>query len=259
MRRFVLVLLAIPLISGCGGVDGSLFATAVRTTESAGGAEVAYQWNYDVPGRDSPVVMLGSGVEDVTQRHAHIEAQLPSEFPGGGDIEAVGDDDVIYMRAPFMRPALAGKEWMKLDLGRAYESLGVELDALGQVGKGSYDQLGALREVSDGVQDEGRQVVRGIEATHYSARVDFDKLPGERLQKLAKLSGDTHVDIDVWIEDSGRIRRMEWAQRLPNGVRMTMIMEYVRFGVPVHIENPDEGDVFDVTDATIQELQQELN
>ena len=40
---------------------------------------------------------------------------------------------------------------------------------------------------------------------------------------------------------------------------MTMIMEYVRFGVPVDIDNPDEGDVFDITDATIQELQQELN
>ena len=178
MRRFLLVLLAIPLISGCGGVDGSLLATAVHNTEAAGGAEVVYQWNYELPGEDKTVVMLGSGVEDVTQRHARVTAQLPAEFPGGGELEAVGDDDVIYMRAPFMRPALAGKEWMKLDFGRAYESLGVELGALGQVGKGSADQLAALAEVSDGVHDEGRQVVRDVEATHYSATIDFDKLPG---------------------------------------------------------------------------------
>ena len=52
----LLALLAIPLLSGCGGgVDASLFATAVRNTEAAGGAEVAFQWTYEVPGRGEPV------------------------------------------------------------------------------------------------------------------------------------------------------------------------------------------------------------
>ena len=36
-------------------MDASLFATAVRNTEAAGGAEVAFQWTYEVPGRGEPV------------------------------------------------------------------------------------------------------------------------------------------------------------------------------------------------------------
>lgn len=260
MRRLVLVLLAIPVLSGCGGVDGSLFATAVRNTQAAGGAEVAFQWNYEIPGQDRSIVMYGSGFEDVSKRHASIKAQLPAEAPGGGEMELIADEQVMYMRAPFMEAALGGKDWMKLDLGRLDESLGLEGDAIGQMGQGSADQLEALAQLSDGVEDEGREVVRGAEATHYSAVVDFDKLPGERLQRLAKLSGGSEVDVDVWIDDAQRIRRMEWDQQLAaDGMRMKMIMEYVRFGVPVDIDTPDDGDVFDATDLTTQALQQELN
>lgn len=260
MRRFLLVLLAIPLLSGCGGVDGSLFATAVRNTQAAGGAEVVFQWNYEVPGQDKPIVMYGSGYEDVSKRKASITAQLPSGAPGGGEMELIADERVMYMRAPFMQAALRGKEWMKLDLARIDEGLGVEGDALGQMGQGSADQLEALAQISDGVEDEGREVVRGVEATHYSAVVDFDKLPGEKLQRIAKLSGGTHVDVDVWIDDALRIRRVEWGQQVADGrVGMRMIMEYVRFGVPVDIDPPDDGDVFDATDVTTQALQQELN
>ena len=72
MRRFVLLLLAIVPLSGCGGVDGSLFATAVHNTQAAGGAEIAFQWNYDIPGRDQPVVMLGSGVESADGQTAQV-------------------------------------------------------------------------------------------------------------------------------------------------------------------------------------------
>jgi hypothetical protein len=260
MRRFLLVVLAIALLSGCGGVDGTLFATAVRNTKEAGGAEVAFQWNYDIPGMDKPVVMLGRGFEDVSKRHARITAQLPAESPIDGDIEAVVDGPVMYMRAPFLDSELGGKDWMKIDLARTYRTLGVQVDALGQVGQGTAEQLDALAHVSDGVNDEGREIVRGVEATHYSATVDFDKLPDEKLQAIAKLGGDSRIEVDVWIDDAKRIRRMEWAQSLPNdGVQMTMIMEYVRFGVPVDIEPPDDGDVFDATDVTIQELQQALN
>jgi hypothetical protein len=258
MRRLLLIVLAIPLLSGCGGVDGSLFATAVRTTQAAGGAEVVFQWNYEMPGMDRPIVMLGSGSEDVSNRKARITAQLPAQVPGGGEIEAIEDGDVMYMRAPLMESALQGKDWMKLDLARTYKTLGADVPPVWQAGEGSAQQLEVLAGVSDGVTDEGRQVVRGVEATHYSAVVDFDKLPGERTQQLAKLSGATTADADVWIDDSHRIRRVEWAQDIGAGMKMTMIMEYVRFGVPVHIDVPDDGDVFDATDVTIGALQQQL-
>ncbi len=258
MRRLLLIVLAIPVLTGCGGVDGSLFATAVRNTENAGGAEVVYQWNYELPGSDRPIVMLGSGSEDVKERKARVTAQLPAQVPGGGELEAIADGDVMYMRGPFMDSALQGKQWMKLDLARTYKTLGADAPPLWQAGQGTAKELEALAEVSDGVTDEGRQVVRGVEATHYTAVVDFDKLPGEKTQQLAKLSGAGGADVDVWIDDAKRIRRVEWAQTIGGGMKMTMIMEYVRFGVPVDIDTPDDGDVFDATDVTIGALQQQL-
>ena len=144
------------------GVDASLLATAVHKTEAAGGAEIAFQWNYEVPGRHTPVVMLGSGVEDASKEHARVTAELP----GGGEIEAVGDRDVLYMRSELLGDELGGKEWMKLDLARTYDSLGIDLGALGQVGQGSSEQLEATGEASGDVSDEGRQVVRGVETNH---------------------------------------------------------------------------------------------
>jgi hypothetical protein len=216
-----------------------------------------YQWNYELPGTDRPIVMLGTGSEDVKERKARVTAELPAQVPGGGEMEAIADGDVMYMRGPFMESALQGKHWMKLDLARTYKTLGADAPPLWQAGQGTAKELEALAEVSDGVTDEGREVVRGVEATHYSAVVDFDKLPGEKTQQLAKLSGASIADTDVWIDDSERIRRVEWAQGVGR-VKMTMIMEYVRFGVPVDIDVPDDGDVFDATDVTIGALQQQL-
>jgi hypothetical protein len=42
-------------------------------------------------------------------------------------------------------------------------------------------------------------------------------------------------------------------------MKMTMVAEYVRFGVPVNIDAPDEDDVLDATDITVRALQQRLN
>jgi hypothetical protein len=257
----LLILLALALaLSGCGGADSSLFATAVRSTKDAGGAEIAFQWNYKVPGRDTPVVMTGTGLEDATHQKGSVTAQLPAEIPGGGEIDAVMDGLVLYMRCPGFGDELGGKEWLKLDIARTYDSLGIELGSLGQVGESTKQQLDALAQVSDGVTDEGREPVRGVETSHYSATVDLHKLSGQGIDKLIELSGDTTFDVDVWIDDDQRIRRMEWVQTLPAGdVEMTMIMEYVRFGVPVDIDVPDDDDVYDATDVTVDALQQQLD
>jgi hypothetical protein len=257
MRRFVLLLLAIVPLGGCGGVDGSLFATAVHNTQAAGGAEIAFQWNYDIPGRDQPVVMLGSGVESADGQTAQVTAHVP----GGGELEAIGTGQILYMRSDLFGDELRGKEWMKLDFDRVDEGLGIEIDSLGQVGEGTSDQLQALAQISDGVTDEGREPVRGTETTHYSATIDLRRLPGKGIDKLIELSGGSQFDLDVWLDDDQRVRRMEWAQNLPGtgGVRMTMIMEYVRFGVPVQIDTPDDEDVFDATDMAIHGLEQQLS
>jgi hypothetical protein len=254
MRRLLLALCSLTLLSGCGGgVDASLFATAVRATEAAGGAELAFQWTYHVPGRDEPVVMTGSGVEDVKGQRARVSASMPNV----GEIEAISEGPVMYMHFDQLSYEI-GKEWMKIDLERAYADLGVDMDALSQFGQGTAQYLGWLEHVSGGVSDEGREQVRGVEATHYSATIDPRKVPAEDPEKLVEAVGQSEIPVDVWIDDDQRFRRMEMGMTIsPEGadeIRMDMVMEYVRFGVPLDIDTPDEDDVFDATELTTQGL-----
>ena len=84
--------------------------------------------------------------------------------------------------------------------------------------------------------------------------------PGQDLQKLIDLTGQSEIPVDVWVDDDQRVRRMETEMQFaPDQGRMKMIVEYVRFGVPVDIDIPDDDEVFDATDLAIQGLNQKLN
>jgi hypothetical protein len=243
MRRLLLALLALTLLTGCGGAESSLFATAVRNTENAGGAELAFQATIPTPA-GQPVVMTGTGVEDLSEQRARIEMQVP----GAGGMELIADRLVMYMRFDAFSGALGGKEWLRVDLEHTYESLGIDVGGLGQVGQGTSEQLKTLGEVSDGITEVGREQVRGVDTTHYRATVDLGKL------------ADDDVPMDVWIDDDERIRRIEWEQAVAKGQEPGKIVaEYVRFGVPVDIDIPDDDEVFDATDLAVQGIQDELN
>ena len=266
MRRILLALCAAILLSGCGGgVDASLIATAVQNTEAAGGAEVAFQANIDVPGQAEPLVMTGSGFEDVRGEKASLKFTIPEV----GEMDMVADGFTMYMRMPMLADQL-GKEWVKIDLERAWEAMGIEADSFGQMSQKPSDQLRMLETVSDGVSEHGRDTVVGVEATHYSATIDLRRYPElaatedrviarRTAERLIELSGESEIPIDVWIDDDQRVRRMELEQAMSQGgvtVRAKMIFEYVRFGVPVNIDVPDDDDVFDITELGVQGIQQ---
>lgn len=256
MRRILPFVFALALVlTGCGGGDASLFATAVRNTENAGGAEIAFQASFTGPGGQS-VVMTGTGVEDLAEQRARIEMQVP----GAGAMELIADELVMYIHFDLLSSQLGGKEWMKVDLEHTYESLGIDVGGLGQVGQGTSEQLKMLGEVSDGVSEVGREQVRGVETTHYSATVDLREYPDEDIEKIIEVTGQSEIPMDVWIDDQQRVRRMEWRQAVAKGQEpATIVAEYVRFGVPVDIDIPDDDEVFDATDLAVQGIENELD
>ena len=246
MRRLLLALCALTLlISGCGGADGSLLATAVQNTEDAGGAEVAFQMEIQVPGQAQPIVMTGNGVEDAKNKLASLTFESP---PPVGRIDLVQDDLTTYMRSDAFSTLGGGKEWMKMDLEEIGSSMGLDMSEIPTVQTAS-DQLRMLEATSDGITEHGTETVRGDETTHYSATVDVERMPnGER---IAELSGLEEMPVDVWIDGEDRIRRMEVKQDMnAGGVQMSMhiAVEYVRFGVPVDVDVPDDDEVFDVSE-----------
>jgi hypothetical protein len=267
MRRYLLAVLALTLLAGCGGAaEPSLFAAAVRNTEAAGGAEVVFTMRADAPGLSKPFTMSGRGVEDASKGRG----QFTFESPMTGTMEMVADDMTIYMRSDLFGAALGGKEWMKLDMKRAMSSFGLDLGGSGQFGQSAAEQLRMLRAVSGDVTEEGHEQVAGTETTHYSATVDLrrypDVMPEERrdaarkgVERLIELTGQSEIPMDVWIDGDERVRRMTWKQSMRQGsmdVKMEITAEYVRFGVPVEVEVPDDEDVFDATDLVQQRMEQ---
>jgi hypothetical protein len=245
MRRLLLLALcALTLVTGgCGGADGSLLATAVRNTEDAGGAEVAFQMEIEVPGMPQPMVMTGSGVEDAKNKRASLTFEGP---PPVGRMDLVQEGLTMYMRSDAFSALGGGREWMKMDLEQIGSSMGLDMSELPTVQTAS-DQLRMLEATSDGITEHGTETVRGEQTTHYSATVDVERMPnGER---IAELSGLEEMPVDVWIDGEDRIRRVELEQDMSTGgARMSMHVaaEYVRFGVPVDVDVPDDGEVFDI-------------
>jgi hypothetical protein len=263
MRRILIALCALTMLSGCGGgVDASLLATAVRNTEQAGGAEIAIRMTMDIGGQE--VVMTGTGVEDAKGQRGHLNMTVP----GAGEMEMIADGFTLYMRMDELKAAV-GKEWIKMDLTRIGDELGIDMDSLGQVGQGASEQLGWLKAASDGVSEHGTDTVVGVEATHYSATVDLRRYPelapeGQReivresVDRLIELTGQSEIPMDVWIDADQRVRRIEWEQTVREAgteVRTEMVAEYVRFGVPLDIDIPD--DFIDVTELGLQGLPQD--
>jgi hypothetical protein len=267
MRRYLLALLALTLLGGCGGAaDTSLFATAVRNTEAAGGAEIVFSMRMEAPGMSEPLEMSGNGVEDASRRRGHFTFESPMT----GSMEVVSDDMTVYMRSDLFAAALGGKDWMKLDLRRAMSSFGLDLGSSGQFGQSAAEQLRMLRAVSGDVSEEGHDQVAGTDTTHYSATVDLrrypDVMPEEQrdaarkgVERLIEMTGQSEIPMDVWIDGDQRVRRMTWNQSIRQGsmeMKMEITAEYVRFGVPVDVQVPDEADVFDATDLVQRQMEQ---
>jgi hypothetical protein len=184
---------------------------------------------------------------------------MTMNLPGVGEMEMVTNGLTAYVHSDLFGTAFGGKEWMKIDMKRATEGLGIDVDSLQQMGQGPSDQLRMLEQVSDEVTEEGRETVVGVETTHYRATIDLRKYAGQDLDKLIELMGQSEFPMDVWIDDEQRVRRMEWEQSFDQGgieAHGELVMEYVRFGVPVDIDIPAEDDVFDMTEITGQTLDQ---
>jgi hypothetical protein len=220
----------------------------------------------ETPGLPQPLEMSGNGVEDASTRRGHFTFESPMT----GTMEMVSDDMTLYMRSDMFAAALGGKEWMKLDMKRAMSSFGVDLGGSGQFGQSASEQLRMLRAVSGDVTEEGHEQVAGTDTTHYSATVDLrrypDVMPEEQreaarkgVERLIEMSRQSEIPMDVWIDADQRVRRMTMKQSIRQGsveMKMDVTAEYVRFGVPVNFQVPDEADVFDATDLVLQQMEQ---
>lgn len=219
------------------------------------------------PDGEAPEVAGGSvtveatGLLDFLNRRGRLS--LVTEGTGmvgadalGGDMEMILDGEAMYMKSPFYQQLAPNHEpWLRISL----EELG--LRGLSQVGQ--QDPLAVveiLRGAYGEVEELGSEEVRGTSTTHLRANVDIGRLieglpkgSGNQVVASYKQLGIEEMPVDVWLDDTGRLRRLtsdvELTGRATQGGRMQLLVEFYDFGVAFDLSVPPAEQVADFADV----------
>lgn len=235
--------------------DRAAIAYAVRTTRDAGSARVAVTTTIAGPavGRE-PVTVVARGVADLADARSRLrvrsDRRLASEGFAGRRVRgavAITDGVEALVRWPAAAGDLFGGSWLGIEVG--------SLRDVGPSGAGAAQIVHCDPARAVGVADAaasaieiGEIAVRGAHTIYYD--VDVDLRRGRRagpgrvaagIGALASVVRRRSLDAGVWIDDSGRIRRIafDFDYRRPGGVASVHVRaELFDFGVRARIAPP---------------------
>src|SRR5581483_2410689 len=265
-----LVLAAAAAVAAGCGVSSTLdpVASAATKTQKAGAAHMTLRMTFDSPALGGkPVTMSGTGVLDGDRGELTVDMSQLMRASGApstaGRFHEIflreNGDYVLYLQMGLLEQLTGGKHWVKLDLSKAGDKLGIDFDKLMQ-GGASQDptQLLAMLRASAGrVQTVGTERLDGTATTHYKATVDlYDaaKVKGvsaDAVQKLVDAGAPIMIPEDVWVGADGLVRRLRVAYSMTTAgvpLRMTMQMDLGDWGAAASIVAPPAADVLDASE-----------
>jgi hypothetical protein len=242
-----LLLLALPL-AACGGTSDvaslDLVAQAADKTTNVAGAHL--QMSARIAGQGESVAFSGPGEIADHGKKLHMRLTLPASALGAGrkgsaKFEIVSANDVYYLRGgPFEQ--IAPGKWVKVKSNDPNFNLGQDDPS---------QMLEYLRATSN-VKEVGKGTVRGVDTTHYSARLQLDKVAdsvspdaARALKQATKTLGTKEIPMDVWVDGDGLVRRvnMNWH---PKGGSFVMSLDLFDFG-DVNVDVPADSDTVDLS------------
>lgn len=221
--------------AGCGAANTvDPVAKAATISNQAPGLRMNLQMRLSTPALPTPLLVTGSGSFDTPQRSGSFGISMDlSSIPQAAQVlgasslqlQEVIDGTTIYLKLP---PALArsfpahGKTWIKIDLARASQSLGVSglSSLLNNPSSTDPSQfLRYLRAESGGVTRIGTAQVDGFNTTEYRARIDLSKVgavlsaaeraqAGRTVAQLEQLTHLRYVPVKVWVDGQHLVRRL---------------------------------------------------
>jgi hypothetical protein len=265
--------------SGCGSTSATLdpVAQAAEVTSQAGGAHIALTAQVSVAALSAPLTINGQGFFNYKTQEGTIGLDM-SGLPtaaaaglAGGSLhmEEIFKSAALYIGSPLFAGKLpGGAHWMKLDIARFGQALGIDLQSLtgGQSNPAQF--LEYLKASGGSVTAVGHELVRGVPTTHYRGAIDLrkvaDVLPGgNRAQLHAALAkviaqiGASSLPVEVWVDSGRLVRRIAIVLSAPAGgqsLRMQMTVELFGFGPTPAVTAPAQGDVYDATQAALAGL-----
>lgn len=239
-------------------------AAAATKTAEAGTARLSFAATMEIPGVAEPINMTGQGATDnaagrsrMTLDMSELAAAAGGELgrPAAWKSEVVYDRGVIYIRLPYFNQLLpAAKRWVKVNAKTLAEQGGTQFSS-----PSPEELLYLAQAASDRAERVGEENVKGVDATHYRARVAAgeiaDAAPPDaqaRLRAYARLLSTSGVDefpVDVWVDDEGVVRRVKVAYEVEaNGrtVSIRFTIDLFDFGADVNVSPPPPNQVSDL-------------
>lgn len=272
---------------GTSSVGPEAVAEAAERTASVDGLKYTMTGETEIPQLGRSITFTGEGVTDIKGQRGTARMDMskmadlakeqgedgPVADPDTWQMEMVFDQRFFYMKFPLAQAELGGKEWMKFDMRKTSEALGIDpavVRASQQQGDPGMS-LQFMRSVSDDVEELGTETIRGIPTTHYRATIDLRKYPElvppdkrdearRSADRLIELSGGEETsDVEVWVGKDKLVHRMKQEQnmKLPGQnqvTRSTFTSDFVDHGAQVRIQPPPDDEVRDVTDQTVAQL-----
>jgi hypothetical protein len=238
----------------------ALIAEAAGKTAAAGSARVGTTVRITDPGLGQ-VRFSGRGAFDFDRREGELALRLVEGDDGGygRSSQAVFQDTSAYYRLP--SGALpGGKRWIRLELQDVSDASSLGLGPLVQGSQADPSQhLLWLTALDPAVSRIAEEEVRGVRTTRYRAAVDLGRLerqapPGKEaewgayVQMLRDGLGLEFIPVEVWVDDDGRVRRLQHELGFADGRRAAVTTELSDFGVDVSAKAPPPGQVAALSD-----------
>lgn len=259
MGRFATVLGALVgalTLTACSGGDAVALdpvAHAADRTNAAGSSRMVMEVSLRTGGERFYV--NGEGAMDYGRNRGWLLmdfsqlAALDPSAPNLPRMRMLFEDTTIWMRVPpVLTEATRGKPWARTTLGGSSNTLG------GIHQPDPSQMLDSLRGISGSVRKVEETRVRGVETTHYSADVSLDKALAQAPQRereaaraaLKMFGGMEKMPVDVYIDDAGRVRRMQMEYDLETprtNFESEVKLELFDFGASVEFERPPASHV----------------
>jgi hypothetical protein len=259
--------------------------SAAETSAEASSGRFEFSMDMALPGAPGAFAFSGDGAFDTTNDRASLSFDLSSlagllgglaaglggadapDFsdPAAWKIDAVTDGKVVYLKFPVIADQLPeGKSWVRVDPSATGTAAGFDLSELEQfTSNDPRSLLDFLKAVSGEIETVGTEELRGVATTHYRATIDlrnYEQLvpPADReelrtmLGDLVEQSGLAEMPFDVWLDESGLVRKVELTfSASPSGTAdaldASVSFELFDYGADVDIAVPAADEVVDAS------------
>jgi hypothetical protein len=245
--RVAVAVAFVVMLAGCGSATASSLEDAADAT-AADTSRFEYRFSFGATKEHKAEELNAAGVFDYPNERGLMKVGGWSGFFG---------DDVFLKelrligRTGYVQWVVKGKTyWVKEEeqVDPSSDPTGLLIPFPGSPTKPT-DVLTRVLLASDEKEEIGTEEVRGVETTHFRARVDLKELvkqlpAAERPEgDVVQLWGSRFVPVEIWIDDESRLRRITIEQREDEedgNPAVTITVELFDYGVEVDVKPPTE-------------------